>query len=226
MDRIRQAINLTSATTMTLFSWILLLSTSASLALSSEPPSAGKYISPDRSFELSVFPGYRVHTGKDKLSRSYIPVCHADSLVCITLPPGQYEGTTFEDASVEVTLLASKTMQGCLNPGKYEVSLSPDAAFQIDGNNPSRIIDGTRFLHAFEAGSAMSHDIATDRYRGYKNGRCYELALHIAFSNFKVYPPGTIKDFTRQEQRQVRAHLERILDSFRSLNSPVRVSSK
>jgi hypothetical protein len=197
---------------------MLLLCTPASLLLSSDPPSVRTYINWDRSFELKVLTGYGVHTGKEKPSRSYIPVCHDESLVCITFPPSRYEGTTFEDASVEVTLLPAKTLQACLNPGKYELSNSLDAWFQIDAKNPSRMIDGTRFLHAFDEGAAMSHHIATDLYRGYKNGRCYDLALRIAFTNFKVYPPGAIKEFTSHEQKRVHAQLERILDSFRSPN--------
>jgi len=205
---------------VTLFSRMFLLFTSHALALSSESSSGREYISPDRSFKLKVPANYGVHTGKKKLIRSYIPVCHDESLVCITVPPGLYQGTTFEDAAVEITLLPAQTGQACLNPGKYEVSTSPDALFQIDAKNPTRIIDGTRFLHASVQAGAMSHDLIADLYRGYKNGRCYELSLQITFTNFRVYPPGTIKEFTTRDQKQVHTQLEGILDSFRSLSSP------
>ncbi len=208
---------MTKAIAATLFFWTLILSTSASLALSSEPPSQRKYISRDRSFELSVPSRYGVHTGKEKPSRSYIPVCHDESLVCITAPRGEYEGTTFGDASLEVTLLTAKTMKACLSPGKYESSTSRDALFKIDAKDPSRVINGTRFVHASVSAAAMSHDIAIDLYRGYENGRCYELALQMTFTNFNAYPPGAMKEFTKQEQKQVHAQLEQILDSFRSL---------
>lgn len=181
-----------------------MLCASASLALSSGPPSVRKYVSPDQSFELSIFRGYGLQTGKGKGSRSYIPVCHDESLVCITVPLGLYPGTNFQDAAVEVTLLPANSVQACLNPGKYEVS--------------TKIIDGTRFLHAPIYGAAMSSDVAGDVYRGYKKRKCYELSLKIAFTNFKTYSPGAIKEFTSQEQKQLHAELERILASFRWLN--------
>jgi hypothetical protein len=195
----------------------LLVFTTGSSVLPFQPPSAQTYICADRSFKLSVPSGYSIHTGKDKPSHSYIPVCHDVSLVCITFPPGQYQGTTFGDASIEVTLLAPKTAEACLNQGTLEVSTYPDAVFQIDSRSPTRVIDGVRFLHASGGGAASSHDIASDRYRGYKNGRCYELALSVTFTNFGVYDPGSIKEFSRQDEKQVTEELRRILDSFRSL---------
>ncbi len=136
----------------------------------------------------------------------------------VTYPSGRYKGTTFGGASVEVTLLTAKTQQACTSPGKYEVSSSPDAEFQIDVKSPSRVIGGTSFLHSSERGAAMSNDIATDRYRGFKNGRCYELALHITFTNFRAYDPGAIREFTRHDEEQVTRQLRQILDSFRSLH--------
>jgi len=151
-----------------------------------EPPSARTYISPDRSFELRLPAGFGVETGKQKPSRSYIPVCHDESLVCITFPPGRYTGTNFGDASLEVTLLPAKTAQACL-------SALPDASFQIAAKNPSRAIDGARFLHALIGGAAMSHEITGDQYRNFKNGKCYRLSLQITFTNFQVYDPGTIE---------------------------------
>lgn len=113
----------------------------------------------------------------------------------ITFPPGHYKGTTFEDAAVEVTLLPPKSLWACVNPGEYEVSTSPDALFQIDAKSPYKMIDGTRFLHSSHGAGAMSHDVAGDVYRGYKNGKCYELSPAITFTNFSVYDPGTVKEF-------------------------------
>lgn len=198
--------------------WILLLTAFTPRATPAEPPFAGKYSSADGSFEVSVLPGYSVHTGKGKPSQSYIPVCRDESLVCITFPRGRYEGTNFGDASIEISVLPAKTSQACLIPGKFELSTLPDAEIQIDAKNSSRMINGIRFLHAFDGGVALSHWIATDRYRGYKNGRCYELAIQVTCANFHVYEPGTIKEFTEQDEQEVTAQLRRILDSFRSLH--------
>jgi hypothetical protein len=160
-----------------------------------------------------------VYSGRDKPSRSYIPVCHDDSLVCITFPNGEYKGTTFEDASVEVTVLAAaKTAKACLTPGENDPSMSPDGEFQIDRKSPKRVINGANFLHASRGGAGMNHHIGTDRYRGYLNGRCYELALNVTSSGFGAYDPGAIKEFTRRDEKHVRAKFTRILDSFRLLH--------
>lgn len=208
----------TNTTPAALLLAVLLLSLSTPLALPFQSMSGGTYISADRSFQLNVPPGYGVHTGKDKLYGSYIPICHDDSLVCITYPSGQYKGTTFEDASVEVTLLAPKTSQACLNPGTFDLSTYSDAAFQIDAKSPTRVIDGAPFWHASVGAGASSHDVVGDRYRGYKNGRCYELSLAVTFTNFAAFPAGTVKEFTTQDQMRVATQLRRILGSFRSLH--------
>ncbi|MBV9300971.1 MAG: hypothetical protein JOY62_00200 [Acidobacteriaceae bacterium] len=189
---------------------VIFLCTSPICLPSSEPPSTRTYISPDRSFEITIPPDYAVHTGKDKPQISYIPVCHEDSLVCISFPPDRYHGTNFEGAAVEITVLPATTETACLNP--------PHEDFHVDAETPSKIIDGAHFLHAFFGGAAMSHDLVRHEYLGYKNRKCYKLAVEVTFSNFEVHPPGTIKEFTKRDQEQVRAQLERIIDSFRSLH--------
>jgi hypothetical protein len=196
---------------------LILLSPLTPLVLAFQSTSSSIYLSPDRSFQLSVPPGYSVQTGNRKSSNSYIPICHDDSLVCITFPPGHYTGTTFEGASVEVTLLPPKTSQACMNPGTFELSTHPDAAFQIDAKSPTRVIDGAPYWHASVGAGASSHQVVGDVYRGYRNGRCYELALRVTFTNFAAYPPGAIKEFTSQDQKRLAEQLRRILDSFRSL---------
>jgi hypothetical protein len=195
---------------------LILLFASGQAAVSAEPPSSGKFISADRSFELIVPPGYVVLTSKDKAG-GYTPICHDDSLVCITYPPGRYNGTTFQGASLEVTLLPAKTEKTCINPGKYEVSTLPEAEFRIDANSPKRVIDGVRFLHARTGGAALSHDIVSDLYRGFTHGKCYQLSVRVTFAVFAVYDAGTIKEFTKADQKRVTAELTRILDSFRAL---------
>lgn len=167
---------------------------------------------------MTVPPGYSVHTGKGKPRGGYIAICHDDSLVCITYPPGHYKGTTFDNASVEVTLLPPKTEQACMNPGKYEVSTLPEALFRIDAKSPIRMIGGVRFLHARVGAGAMSHDIVGDVYRGFTYGRCYELAVLVTFTNFAAFPPGRVKEFTPLDEKHIIAQLTRILDSFRTLH--------
>lgn len=71
----------------------------------------------------------------------------------------------------------------------------------------------------------MSHFVSGDIYRGFTNERCYELSLRMAFGSLGPYPPGTVKGFTDEEQRQLRARLLRIIDSFRSPLREVRNSA-
>ncbi len=166
---------------------------------------------------------YGLHTGKEKPSNSYIPVCYDSSTVCITYPPGRFKGTTFGNASFEVTLLDAKTESACLTPRALPISSAPGAPtipdFQIDPKHPSRVIDGTKFLHAVDFEGAMSHDIETNQYRGFKNGNCYNLAIHVTFTNFAVYDPGTIKEFTKHDIELVEEDLMRVLDSFKTIES-------
>jgi hypothetical protein len=161
-----------------------------------------KFVSPDHSFELSVPARYVVHTGKDKPSGSYIPVCHHDSVVCVTYPDSIFKGTNFGAASVEVTVLPDKTSQACLNHSKNARSI--------------RTINGTSFAHTLDGGAAMSHFIEIDRYFGFSKGKCFELSAQITSTYFGVFDPGTIKEFTKQDEKRVSDELTRIVDSFRA----------
>lgn len=191
----------------------LLVFTLLPLALFAEQFSGGTYISPDHSFELKIPLGYEIQTGKDKRSGSYLAVCHSASLLCVTLPPALYKGTTFGAASVEVMLLPAGTEQVCLAGGK-----SPDPRFHANAQNPAspKMIGGTRFMHSSSSDAAMNHEITTDTYRGYVHGKCYQLALQITSTNFSVYPAGAIKEFTLRDRDRVRRDLMQIVDSFRS----------
>jgi hypothetical protein len=79
------------------------------------------------------------------------------------------------------------------------------------------VIDGVRFAHTVEEDAAMSHIIESNLYQGFKNGKCYQLAIRVTSTNFAVYSPGSIKEFTKQDNEQVVRDLTRILDSFRIL---------
>ncbi len=192
-----------------------LLVSGSVISAQTSPPE--EYFSPDKSFQLSLPAGYQVHTGSDKGSKSYIPVCHPESIVCVTVPERRYAGTSFGDASVEVTVLSKFTERACLNPVKSGLANSLDNAFEIDLKNPTREINGTRFIHSSIGGAAMGHYNEDDLYRGYKNGKCYHLALSITYSNFELYPPGAVKEFSKADRKRLHAELMRIIDSFRAL---------
>ena len=179
--------------------------------------SGGEYIDPNQSFCLSVPPGYRVWTGTEKASDSYIPVCHADSAVCFEYPPKRFAGTTFGSASVEVTILSATTEQGCIDSGKGVISEEANAEYRLGRSRRTQVIDGIKFRHTLDGGAAMSHDIEFNRYWGFDKGKCFELATAVTYTNFAVYAPGQIKQFTNRDQAKVTSELNRIIASFQAL---------
>ena len=168
----------------------------------------GTYVDPDRSFELKVPAGYRVRTGTgaEKASDSYIPVCHPESSVCFEYPAGRYRGTTFGSASVEVFVSPAITKEDCVDPAE-----------EVDRSGPMRQIDHIEFTHTRGGGAAMSHDVEFDRYWGFHNGTCFELAAAVTYTNLAVYDPGAIKEFTQRDKAKVADELKAILGSFRAL---------
>lgn len=171
----------------------------------------GKYVDPNRLFELKVPADYRVRTGPDKGSDSYILVCHPDSTVCFEYPANRFPETNFNSASLEVTILKAATENACMDLAMREETTGADRS------QPTRVIDGMKFLHTSGGEGAMSHDIDFHRYWGFDRGTCFELATAIAYTNFAVYEPGAIKEFTAKDKAAVTDELNRIIDSFHAL---------
>ena len=86
--------------------------------------------------------------------------------------------------------------------------------FSVPAKEPRRIINGVGFLHGVSSGVAAGHSIATDLYRAFHKGRCYELSINIALVSLGAFDPGTIKEFS---DKRVENELTTILDSFRFL---------
>lgn len=79
------------------------------------------------------------------------------------------------------------------------------ADFKIDSKHPSRVIDGTKFLHGFDREGAASSDIETNRYRGFKNGKCYDLAMHVAYGDLRC----TIREQSKSLQGTISSWLRK-----------------
>lgn len=182
----------------------------------------GEYVDPTGSFSLTVPAGYRVRTGPEKGSDSYIPVCHAESSVCFEYPAQRFPGTTFESASVEVTVLTGKTDKACMDAAMYAIPEQNDSANGRGVRRPPRVIDGVKFRHIVSGGAAMSHDVDSDVYWGFDRGKCFELTAAVTYTNFFVYDPGQIKEFTSRNKAKVTAELNRIIATFRHFSSPGR----
>jgi hypothetical protein len=166
------------------------------------------YISPDQSFEFSVPAGYELYTGKEKQGGSYIPVCHGSSIVCAMFPKAQYRGTNFEAASFEVTLPEAETANACMSAGRLTISGTPGAPSSLARDkHPSRVISGVRFFHAFDGEGGLGHSMESHQYRGFKNGRCYVLAIYVEKTSLANYDPGAIKEFTKHDADRVKKDL-------------------
>jgi hypothetical protein len=172
-------------------------------------PSQRTFVSSDKTFELTVAASYPIYSGKDVSSgnATYIPLCQDDAIVCIVYPGAEYKGTNFEGAAIQIKAVPGQTRRACAAPADHQQK--PDAA------SPARMIGGISFVHYRSGAAAMSHDIETNEYRGFANGQCYELDASVTFANFYVYPPGAIKQFTRQDDERVTASLIKVVDSFR-----------
>ena len=166
------------------------------------------YVSPDKSFGFTIPPGLTLHQGPGKLEQtSYIPVCDEDAAACVLYPSDRYKGTTFGAAAFTVKLTDANTAGAC--------ETAPDIGDEKKA--PNRTIAGVRFVHWVGEGAAMSHVLETHLYRGFTHRKCYELAINVTYTNYGVYDPGTIKEFTKQDEAKVVHDLEQVLDSFKIL---------
>jgi hypothetical protein len=68
-----------------------------------------------------------------------------------------------------------------------------------------------------DMGAVMSHDIEFNRYWRFVRGKCFELATAVTYTNFAVYSPGQIKEFTKRDQARVISELNKIVASFKVL---------
>jgi hypothetical protein len=177
----------------------------------------GTYVDSTRNFQLRLPAGYRVRTGSDKHSDSYIPVCSAASTTCFEHPANRYTGSNFESASVEVTVLDGKTADACIHPGRGVETVDALTNYKIDPTSPTRFIDGTSFVHNKGGGAASSHEDEFDRYWGFDRGTCYELSTEISTSSYAVSKDVLKREFTHKDHAQVTAQLNAIIDSFHAL---------
>ena len=134
-----------------------------------------------------------------------------DASICVMFPAERYKGTNFEQASLQVKFVDAKTPGSCSKPGP---DVWPEG---ISATEPTRLINGVRFAHSRIGAGAMSHELENNVYRAFKNGTCYEVSVKVTFTNFQVYEPGTIKDFTKGDYKRVVQDLMQVLDSFKIL---------
>ncbi len=135
----------------------------------------------------------------------YIPVCDpAHALVCFPYAPPELAGTTFGNAAFSIHLR-----------GDIETEAECLAVQPAETAHGAVMLGETVFSSFAFADAAMSHRLDGWNYRSFRNGNCYELATRITSTVYEVYEPGTIREFTEEDQASVRAALDAILKSFR-----------
>lgn len=154
-----------------------------------------------------TYPGsYTLYAGAGQVPTN---TCQS-AVACVVYPRDRYAGTNFLGASFEERLIdGAKTRRSCLTP-----QMHADIPEFTVGKAP-RVINGVRFLHGTGVDDAASLYINTDLYRAFHRGRCYELSINLATNSFGSFDPGTVMEFTTQDDLRVRNELRTILDSFK-----------
>jgi hypothetical protein len=200
------------------------LTAMAVLALPGNPQQTAIFTSTDGAFQFSYPSDFEVCTaGKLKpcIDESYIPVCEADAIVCVTYPVKQFEGSNFGAASFQVREihygLETMTPDGCATPHPLEepAGVPSHPEFLISAQHPAEIIGGVLFVHGINGDAAMGHASSVDLYRAFHQKRCFELSLTETETTAEADPP--MKTLTDAQQKDVDGSLAQILHSFRFL---------
>ncbi len=146
---------------------------------------------------------------------SYFPVCDDpgtqgnSTLVCFAYPRDKFEDApTFEAATFSVADISeSTTERDCL-------SGSPDWTVDPRGSGGIETINGVKFK-VFEVGGAgMSQSLDGHVYRSFHGNKCYELSIRMATASSGAFDPGTINEFTKEDENEVQGRLKQALNSF------------
>ncbi|HET7893335.1 MAG TPA: hypothetical protein VFL34_17535 [Candidatus Sulfotelmatobacter sp.] len=180
------------------------------------------FTSSDGTFRFLYPSDFQVCTrGKvETCTRSYIPVCDQDALVCVVYPATQFKDTNFGGASFQVNEILTEqemmTANVCVTPfpPKEGNSVSSWPGFLISAEHPVEMIGGVQFLHGVSAEAALSHSINSDLYRAFHKQRCFGLSISQTWTNPDVSDP-PIKTLTPAQQQRLNQVMSQILHSFR-----------
>lgn len=82
------------------------------------------------------------------------------------------------------------------------------------GNAQNIVIHSTKFRHFRVADAATSHYLTSDINRTFHGKKCYELTIEEMMTSAAAFDPGTFKEFTKQDEEDVRESLTQVLESF------------
>lgn len=196
---------------MRLMAWILLLT-----FVAAQPTGARRreFVSPDGVFRFSYTSDFLPNTeeNKDEVKNSYIPVCD-DGTVCVISRRDYFAGTNFQAAGFQEREISDATNRvACLKGPPEDIP-----QYQLPKSDQKRVVSGLTFGHWQGAQVGLGNGLSTDYYRVFHEQKCYELSLNIAESSFANFDPGTIKEFTRDDEATVMRDLTVSLNSFRFL---------
>jgi hypothetical protein len=128
------------------------------------------------------------------------------TIVCFAYPKDKFKdkptfvGAAFFVAEVRPAITPRSCLQGSRNWLVRRVQ--------------SARINSANFRHFRVSDAWTSHYQTGDIYRVFHDQKCYEVGIQEINANAGAYDPGTIKEFTKQDAAEVRAHLKQALDSF------------
>lgn len=136
--------------------------------------------------------------------QSYIPPCNEGFTYCLYDIGQTYLGTNFESVGIRIVKRTDlTTKQTCLTQ-------QPDG---YTGITPVTHEDANYATSVFAPlGDAAAGHYAKDQlYRLSVGSSCYEFRTRIGSSQFANYPPGTIKEFSAEDEAAVQSSLDSIL---------------
>lgn len=154
------------------------------------------------------YPASLILCGKGAQKQScetYIPICAETALACVAYPKARYAGTNFEGAAFSAKKLPEAAPESkCLDGMKAPVE--------------KEFVNGIEFKSSDDSSAGMGHGVSGRSYRTFHNDACYEFDIRVATSSLGGYEPGTIKEFTSEDEEKLRSALRKILTSLKFSN--------
>jgi hypothetical protein len=166
------------------------------------------YSDPQGRFSIKYSPDFGVAKSGEALpdiAKSYIPACEEGFMACVYYQAENFVGTNFGSAGIAITTPTMASEAACKDTTGYNGAVQ---------NSHSETFGGADWL-VFESGDAATSHYANDTiYRTWHDNTCYQLDARIGYSNFEVYEPGSIKEFTDTDRANLRDKLTTVVKTF------------
>ncbi|MCX6781002.1 MAG: hypothetical protein NT003_02710 [Candidatus Magasanikbacteria bacterium] len=186
-----------------------LLSTSKQSTSITAAPFENKHVDVSNKFSV-YFPSgvLPLDATKQFPTIGYLPVCGnaKTTLACFVIPGNTFPNTNFGEASASVGIRTDKT-------DATNCEMREDSNGEFATNETTKIA-GIEFKKFATSDAGAGHRSSGFVYRGFINNKCYELSTRVNTTAFENYEPGMIQKFTDQNEKDVRATLEKIISTF------------